>query len=212
MLLVLGVATVLGVIAAINYFSHEARTRRALTATPVRAIAEVAEGAVVRVQGRLRPIHDLIEAPLSGRLCAYYVAVVEERRKSGKSSYWAQVARDARGVDFAVEDVSGEILVRANELEVAITLDKHTRSGTFDDATEAEQKFLARMNEESTGLLGFNRTLRYTEGVLEPGEEITVLGLARPGDRHGGGRVLKLGPRPDGPALASDDRGIVSRR
>lgn len=210
--MVLAIGGVLAVFAAISYFSRDAQTRRALRDTPSTSIHKVQDGAVARVKGRVRPIHDLIEAPLSGRLCSYYVAIVEERRKSGKSSYWAEVARDARGVDFAVEDVTGEILVRAAGLEVAITLDKHTRSGTFDDATEAEQKFLASMNVESTGLLGFNRTLRYTEGVLEPGEEITVLGLASPCERPGGGRALRLGPRPDGPALASDDRDVVLGR
>lgn len=211
-LLIAGVAVVLLVALLSSAFSAEARTKRALAAAPLESIGKVQEGAVVRVKGRVRPVADMIEAPLTGRYCVHYVAIVEERHRGKHSTHWSEVTREAKGVDFEVQDATGEILVRSQGLQVAITLDQHTRSGSFDDATEAEQKFLARMNESSTGLLGFNRTLRYTEGALEAGEEITVLGQASYRDLPGGGRALVLGPTPDGSALATDDRDIVIGR
>lgn len=193
-------------------FSADARTKRALAGVPLESIGKVQEGAVVRVKGRIRPVADMIEAPLTGRYCVHYVAVVEERHKGKNSTYWSEVTREEKGVDFEVQDVTGEIQVRSRGLQVAITLDQHTKSGSFDDATPVEQNFLARMNEASTGLLGFNRTLRYTEGALEAGEEITVLGQARYRDLPGGGRVLILGPTQHGSAMATDDRDIVMGR
>lgn len=211
-LLIAGVAVVLLVALLSSVFSADARTKRALAEAPLESIGKVQEGAVVRVKGRVRPVADMIQAPLTGRYCVHYVAVVEERHKGKNSTYWSEVAREVKGVDFEVQDVTGEIHVQSQGLQAAITLDKHTKSGSFDDATEAEQKFLARMNESSTGLLGFNRTLRYTEGALEAGEEITVLGQARYRDLPGGGRVLILGPTPHGSAMATDDRDVVLGR
>jgi len=201
-----------GLVAWTRYNSPDAQTKRALAAVPTLAIGQVSEDAVVRVTGRLRPLADLLQAPLSGRRGAYYLAVIEVNQKRGNSYAWVEVAREAEGVDFVVEDASGTIHVRAEDLRVAITHDSHSRSGTFDDANEVEQKFLTRMNIDGTGLLGFNRPLRYREGVLEPGEEITVLGQARSRDQPGGGRVLVLGPTPHGPAMATDDRNTVIGR
>lgn len=201
-----------GIIAWTRYNAPDARTRRALAAVPTLAIGQVREDTVVRVTGRVRPLADLIQAPLSGRRCAYYLAVIELNEKRGNAYAWVEVAREAEGVDFIVEDASGTIHVRAEDLQVAITRDSHSRSGTFDDATAVEQKFLTRMNVDGTGLLGFNRPLRYVEGVLEPGEEITVLGQARYRDQPGGGSVLVLGPTPHGPAMATDDRDTVIGR
>lgn len=38
---------------------------------------------------------------------------------------------------------------------------------------------LKQYNIDSTGFLGFNKQLRYTEGIIEIGEEITVAGIAK---------------------------------
>lgn len=199
----------LGIAAAMRYRSTDARTRRALKAAPILAISAVQEDAVVRVTGRLRPIGDLIAAPLTGRRCAYYLAVVEEHLRTGNTWSWVEVAREADGVDFLVEDATGVLRIGLSaECRVAVTRDGQSRSGTFDDANEVEKAFLGRVYVEDTGALGFNRSLRYTEGILGPGEEITALGRAR----RGADGVMALGPRPDGPVLISDDRETVARR
>jgi hypothetical protein len=194
------------------WFSDDARTRRLLKEAPARKIREIQEGMVVRVTGRLRPAADLVQAPLSGRHCAYYEVLVEERRSTGKSSRWYDVLREVKARDFEVEDGTGVVLVRMGACKVAITKDTHTRSGTFDNASAAERALLERNGEESTGLLGFNRTLRYEEGALEPGEEVTVLGQVKVHTGLDGARVLAIGPPPDRPVLVSDDRGTVRAR
>lgn len=207
------IGAVLLVALAVSYwFSHDATTRRMLKEAPVRKIAELQEGMVVRVTGRLRPAGDLIQAPLSARHCAYYEVRVEERRSTGKSSSWHDVIREVQAHDFEVEDGTGVALVRMDECRVAVTKDTHTRSGTFDDATEAERALLERNGQESTGLIGFNRALRYTEGALEPGEEVTVLGQVTVDTDRDGSRRVTIGPRPDRPVLVSDDLGTVRAR
>jgi hypothetical protein len=200
-----------GVLFSIWWFSEDVKIRRALKSTPTRAIATLQEGEVVRVTGRLRPAGDLLQAPLTGRPCAYYHVEVHESQKRGKSSSWVEIARELQRLDFEVVDSTGTALVRMDASQVLITRDAHSRSGLFDDATEAERAFLARCCQESTGFLGFNRALRYQEGVLEPDEMVTVLGQVTVEDR-GGRRVVILGPAPGRPVLVSDERGVVAAR
>lgn len=200
------------VLFAVWWFSDDAQTRRALKSVRVREIREIQEGMIVRVTGRLRPVGDLLAAPLTGRHCAYSQVIVEERRSNGKSSSWHEVFREVEAIDFQVEDGTGVVHVRMDESRVAITRDAHTASGTFDDATDAEKALLARHGQESTGLIGFNRALRYAEGALEVGEEVTVLGQVSVRTGVDGERVWVLGPTPDRPVFVSDDRGTVAAR
>lgn len=200
-----------GVVFSMWWFSEDTKIRRTLKSTPTRAIATLQEGEVVRVTGRLRPAGDLLRAPLTGRPCAYYLVEVHESQKRGKSSTWVEIAQEVQRLDFEVVDATGTALVRMDASKVLLTRDMHSRSGLFDDANEAEKAFLARCSEESTGFLGFNRTLRYQEGVLEPDEMVTVLGRVTV-DNRGGRRVVTLGPAPDRPVLVSDEQGMVAAR
>ena len=69
--------------------------------------------------------------------------------------------------------------MRTERFTCVITRDANRRSGTFDDASPVMEELLARHGQTSTGFLGFNRSLHYDEGILAPGERVTVLGKAR---------------------------------
>jgi hypothetical protein len=45
---------------------------------------------------------------------------------------------------------------------------------------------LERLGEDPIGSGAMNRTLRYIEGAIELGEEVTVLGIASPGSAKNG--------------------------
>jgi hypothetical protein len=49
-------------------------------------------------------------------------------------------------------------------------------SGTWNDASPQLQKFLESHGRSSTGMLGFNRRLKYLEGIFEEHEPVAVLG------------------------------------
>jgi hypothetical protein len=57
--------------------------------------------------------------------------------------------------------------------------DKKTSSGTFNDSTPEFESLLKQYNIELLNFLGFNKSLRYREGVIEIGEKITVAGIAK---------------------------------
>lgn len=186
-------------------FSSDARTRRALKKVPVTPIAGLQTGQLARIRGRIVAGGDLLAAPLSERTCVYYLATADQRRSSGNSSSWREVAREERYVDFQVADHTGAAWVRMSVPRVAVVRDLHTRSGTFDDANALEEGFLQRHGLQSTSaVLGLNLGMRYVEGALEPGEEVTVLGLVR-SEVIDGRSVLVLDAPTDGPLMISDD-------
>lgn len=161
------------------FSADQEATRRLKTLTSV-LIADATEGALVKVTGRLTLAGDTsLEAPLSGRRCAAYRAEVEERRSSGKSSHWVNIIRDDDVMDFAIEDDTGRALIKAIGAKLVIERDDHQTSGTFNDASERAEAFLMLHGKSSESFLGLNKGMRYQEGVLEPGEEVTVLGKAR---------------------------------
>ena len=162
------------------YFSKDARTRRALAAKERVPIAEVPEGGTVKIAGRISCIGTPLEAPLSGRECACWEVVVQERVKRGKSSHWREIIREQGTQAFIVEDDTARALGEADGFpQMALEQDGHFSSGTFNDATPELERFLNEYGHQSTGLFGFNRTFRYREGVLEEGEEVAVFGKAR---------------------------------
>ena len=202
---VVAAAVAVTVVGVSFVFSTDARTRRALKKVRVTPISALQPGQRARVRGRIVAAGDLLSAPLSERVCVYYLATAEQMRSSGNTNTWREIAREEYSRDFVVEDGSGAVRVRMNVPRVAIVRDVNTRSGTFDDANHREEAFLKRHGLQSTSeLLGLNKTIRYVEGALEPGEEVTVLGLVRE-ELVDGRRTLVLDAPDDGPLTLSDD-------
>ena len=168
------------------HFGEDQTIRRTLRNAPAKRILDLMDDELGKVVGRARGLDEVLNAPLTGRRCVYFIATVEEHHSTGKSSYWKTIIRETRGVPFMLEDDSGRALVDATAARIAIDFDGKSQSGTFDDPTEAEKAFLARHGEKGEGWV-FNRSLRYREAVIEAGETIAVL---RAGTRE---------PDPDAP-------------
>lgn len=88
--------------------------------------------------------------------------------------------RDERSVDFVVRDSSGAALVRVARAEIDAGCDYSSSSGFLDDPNENELALLESFGEDPEGFI-LNRTLSYTEKVLEVGEEVTIVGIVRVG-------------------------------
>jgi hypothetical protein len=183
------------------YFARDTRARRKLARAPVQAIAVVAPGTTARLTGTVQRLDEELTAPLSGRPCVYYLAVVQEYRSSGNSGHWVEILREEQHVDFLLRDGTGLAQIRMDTPHAVAVQDHRTRSGTFDDATPVEAAFLERFNKLSVNFLGLNRSLRYREGALELGEAITVLGATRTGV---GEVSLVVESPPEGPLLLTD--------
>jgi hypothetical protein len=162
---------------AIHQLTGVRRIRRQLRAAPRTAIAGAAAGRVQRFVGRavVLPGGTQLVAPLTGRPCVYYVAIVEEQVYRGKNTRWRQRIREIRSVPFGLADGTGQAQVDLTGAELDVAIDHATRSGIFDPAAPAEEAMLRRHGLSSTGWV-FNRALRYREGAIEIGEPIAVAG------------------------------------
>lgn len=197
------------------FFSADQRQRRKMRSVPTRSIREVMDGELVRITGEAE-IASPIAAPLTGRPCAYWRVVVKERRRSGKNSYWATLIDDHEGVDFVLRDETGGALVRTDHARAVLDKDASGGTGFFDRETEELEIFLAERGHSTHGFI-FKKTMKYYEGVIEPGETITALGVGRwevnpdPGAQGPAGfrerpKRLVLDAPDDGPLLLTDER------
>lgn len=196
------------------YLSPAGRAKRAMRAARLRRISDVADGEVVKLRGRLRYLKPPVRAPITSRPCAaWHVVVVDANRRNDA------LVDEREWVEFLLEDDTGRAVVDAVSPKFLIVLDAHLRSGLWEEPLGRARSFLEARGESTKGLF-FNRELRYREGVLEEGEEVSVLGVGRwepdpepgsAGARGYRGQALRLRVReaPDGRLLITDDPSLL---
>ncbi|MEM9490253.1 MAG: hypothetical protein AAGC55_13990, partial [Myxococcota bacterium] len=150
---------VIVVVLALSYYARDARIKRMINRAPETTTADFDERQMGKLFGTLREVADPLQAPLTGRPCAYYEVIVEQYRSSGKSGSWRTIITEREGRDFVFEDSAGTALIKMGLAEVAVVQDRHFRSGTFNDATPELETFLARHGKSSEGWV-FNKKLR----------------------------------------------------
>lgn len=207
-------AAIAVVVFVVWWFGADQQARRLMKGIPVRAIRDVIEGEVARVVGAVA-VDAPVRAPLSGRACAYWRIVVEERRRRGKNSRWVKVIDEHGGVDFVIRDETGKALVKTDHVHAVLENDGGGSSGFFNDPSPELDEFLASRGHTSKGFL-FNKSMRYREGVVEHGETVAAVGAARwepdpeldvqgqAGYRERAKRLV-LDRRAEGPLLLSDE-------
>ena len=196
------------------YFGAHQRLKRQLRQAKPWSLNELPEDTHGRVIGQARALGEELAGPLTGRRCVYYIAIVEEQRSTGRSSYWRTIASETRGVPFMLEDGTGRAIVDPNGAQVALDFDGNSKSGTFNQADPVQEQFLAKHGQKSEGWV-FNKTLRYREAMIEVGETIAVLGSgtrepdpnAAPEAAYRGAPPtrLRLTSSPKFPLIISDD-------
>ncbi|MCB0755935.1 MAG: hypothetical protein H6603_06595 [Flavobacteriales bacterium] len=172
-------SVVIGLIVYNYYFSRNARINRRLKKAPWKEIKYVRTGETVKIVGTVVPLEKLLVAPLSKRPCAHYFVKVEEKRSSGKNSHYHTIIEQEITSKFLIQDGEHYAIIDAYHVQSNIMIDANYSSGTFNDATPMLEDFLRQHGHESEGFLGFNKSMNYEEGILEPGEEIAVLGVGQ---------------------------------
>ena len=145
--------------------------------TPTTHARDVASG-FVEVKGVVEAT-DVISSPFYSTPAVFCRWTVEEYRRRGKSSTWVTVLSGIEKRDFWIRDDSGRVRVPVANLQPVLYLagKNTTSSGTFRAAPEHIEAFLSRHGRSSTGWV-FNKSMRYTEENIAPGEHIYALGWA----------------------------------
>ena len=174
----------------------------------------------VRVSGTLAYVEGKapLVAPLSNRPCAAWRVIVEERNKHSEQSGWTVLIDDSGSTDFALEDESGRAVVDGSVLSLALDFDASGGQGFLNPASAELAAFMDARGVSTHGFL-LKKTLRAREGVLEPGEVVTVAGRgsfmhdpsAKTGYR-GTAKLLHVKALSNGKLLASDDVKLRARK
>ncbi len=129
--------------------------------------------------GKVIPSTDLLTSPIENKKCVYYSYSVQELRKSGKNSTWVTIASGIKFSPFYLEDETGKILINPSYSETKFKPDLNTSSGTFKDPPENVKNFLKSINISYESLFGMNKSMRYSEIVVEPNDMLYVIGTVK---------------------------------
>lgn len=149
--------------------------RKLRKSTTVR-LADFRNSQVGKVVGHVEIVDKPLIAPLSGRECASYYVHVEHEVSAGEDSHWKTIIEEEVACKYVIKEGEHYAYVNDDKLESHIVQDEEFSSGFGNDAEEALEQYLKSKGHKSENLLGWNKTMRYREGVLEPGEEMAVLG------------------------------------
>lgn len=148
-----------------------------------RSINRFKVGEPSRVSGKVLHVHEPFTAPLSKRKCVAYLVTIEQKKSTGKSSYWDVLLKEERVQDFFVEKHGEVVMVRpskaANNYEIVLEADFKRNTNWLNHPSPEFEALLNNYNIKSTSFMGFTKNLRYKERILEVGEEVTVGGIAR---------------------------------
>lgn len=175
---------VLGVIVLMYFSSRKVLVRRKLKRSPLVHIKEFKDQEVATIQGKVQYAKRPLIAPLSGRPCAHFRIIVEKKVKSknhstSQQSSWQKIIEDEQSSPFLIlQDGYAAILDHQSRLSYLVE-DRKYSSGFLNDASKKLENYLKSHGHRSENLLGFNKTLRYKEGVLEEGEHVAARGIGK---------------------------------
>lgn len=177
LLLSLGLSTlsVASTRSLIERMSPRMRARRRAERAHLTPIAQITTGTIVKVVGRVSFAEPPLEAPFSGRPCAYFEAAVASKQERG----YQPRASVCDGRSFWLRDDSGRVFVDAHDSVVEVLHD-HLWTPSDGDPEErfALERALYQNGPRWQRLLSMKDRLRYSEGALVEDEIVTVVGLA----------------------------------
>ena len=200
------------------YFSAKQRILRQLKEIRRKQIHSVRENEYVKIVGKAKHAGEPLIAPLSKRKCVYYDVKVQEKR--GK--HWNVIIDDVAYQDFFINTGTESAILnlrvqRDNTKRIHLVTDHSLNSGVFKEPDAEIKRYLELNGNKSTGFFGMNKSLRYTESVIELDEEIAVMGIGKwktidtPVDGYSDSRVLTLTGTPKQRLLITDEPKALKR-
>ena len=180
-IILISIAVIVGLL--MYYFNTKQRIIRTLSKLPIKQIGSLKYNEFTRFSGKALHVKEPLIAPFSKRKCVFYVMKIEKKKSTGKSSYWDTIVKEEKIQEFFLEKNGDFAMVRPSQnpknYRSHLVVDKKANSGTFNDPTPEFMELLKSYNIDSEGFFGFNKSLRYSEAIIEIGEQITVAGIAK---------------------------------
>ncbi|MFK8061491.1 MAG: hypothetical protein AB8B78_15570 [Polaribacter sp.] len=167
----------------IYYFSTKQKIIRILSKLPIKQIGSLKNNELTRFSGKALHVKEPLIAPYSKRKCIFYTIKIEQKKSNGKNSHWRTLINEEKIQEFFLEKNGDFAIVRPNQnpknFISHLVVDKKAKSGSFNDPNPEFKSLLESYNINYESYFGFNKQLRYSEGIIEIGEEITVAGIAK---------------------------------
>ncbi len=161
------------------YIAGPARVTNKLHSIKNKKIADVKEGEITSIKGRVIYLGKTFAAPASGRKCVYcHIIVEKEGRNSKGGRNWYEIIDDEMAGDIVIYDGEDYAVINTNLVDSYLVQDREYFSGSKKTAPGKTEEFLKKHGHKLTDLFGFDNEFRYKEGVLEQGEIIAVVGKA----------------------------------
>ncbi len=214
------IGATLSVVLVAKYFEERRVILRELKKSAPRKFIGIRDNEYVKVQGKVLDTQETLRAPLTGRRCVFYHVIVQE--DEGENG-WKTIIDEKKYQKFFIE-YQGEMAIIKPDTpgrfqRFFLVKDKEFNSGTWNDASEKLENYLASHEKKSKGWLGFNKRLRYKEGVIEIGEHIAAKGVAQwtsfeePLQDYSYSRVLMLfGDEKQKLLLTDDPKAMTTRQ
>lgn len=205
------VIIITGVIVYNLFFTEKAIIKRKLKKASTKPLSQFKNEDVAKIVGKIHLVDAPLIAPLSKRECGYYFVHVEKKVSSGKNSTWKTLIKEYDFNTYLINDGGYYALINTGNIKTHIVDDKNYTSGLWEGSTQNLETFLSARGYESQGFLGFHKTIRYAEGILEKGEQVAVYGkgvwknakaLGLP-EKYG--KVLEITPPENETVFLSDD-------
>ena len=193
------------------YFSKYTRIKRKLKNATYRDLAKFKDNEIAKITGNVELIEMPLISPLSKRKCALYDIRIKLLVLRGKGSRWKTIIEERVSNKFVINSDNNYAYINDKNIKFQIVQDKKYSSGTFKDTTVNLEKYLQLKGIKSVDFLGFNKPIKYYEGIFEIGEEIAVLGkgIWREASELGlpkkYGKVLEITSTKDMAVYVSDD-------
>jgi len=179
--LIIFAALIIGVLSF--YFGKKQSVLRRLSKLKDKDILQFRTNEATKLTGKVLHVHQPFVAPFSKRQCVAYEFKIQQKKSSGKNSYWKTLVKENNIQDFFVEKKGDMVMIKPKttplNFDIYLVEDKKINSGFLNDPTPDFQELLSKFNISSETYFGFNKTLRYSERILEVGETVTVGGIAK---------------------------------
>lgn len=155
-------------------FRADRKIRKLLRGARQTTLGHVPDDAFVRVIGKVEPhAARVLEAPLSGRLCAYYSLVVRvlpyQRYRRGGATAWQTLREEQEGVPFELVGEGGRAVIDPTDAWI---------SASFDHKAKLDDPRAAQIWERLARSFESPRDARIEEATLAIGENVCVFGAA----------------------------------
>jgi hypothetical protein len=157
--------------------------------TPIRMLNK----GFYEVKGKIVPMGNQLISPFTGKECVYYQFTIEQKKQTGKKSRWIKIVSDTKFSRLGIDDGTGIAILDLNSAHLQIKTNLKDSSGLFNTADERELAVLEKYEQTNKTWL-FEKPLRYSEKMLEVGQELYVLGEVN--ERDEGYPVFKRWTRP----------------